>query len=632
MIKVILSPPYSYEIRQFSEIFDEGCFYFPVQIPIFGLYRNMIQLDLIIVFLVLIFILVSLYNEILGASFTFMLAISVLGVFQILTPSEILEGFSNEQVAVVILLLLLGDIIQKTGVVESTFDYLFRSARSYRGFLSRMVIIISSFSAFLNNTPLVAIMMPYVNSWCKRTGIQPSKFLIPLSYAAILGGTATLIGTSTNLIVNGLVVDQNIIPNLPALNIFDFAYVGVPMIVVGFFYLLFFGDRLLPGKNAPTEDFTDNKREYIIEARVHKNSYLIGKTIEEAGLRDLKGLYLFEIVRESFRIPAVAPNVILNKDDILIFAGDTETIADLISGNSGLSLPEVGMLSKKRQTEVVEIVISQNSSLINKTVKQINFRSKFDAAVIAVHRNGEKITGKLGQVTLKAGDVLLLYTGIDFLNRSATTSDFYFISKVRDFKKLEGYKVAVLFGGTLLAILLSALHVISLFMGLVFVILASLALKIITAKELPKGVDYNLGIIIVMSLALGTAMIKSGAAELIASVLIAVFMPMGKIGLLFGIYLITAFLAAYITNKAAVGIIFPISLTMAVNLGLNPQPFILVVAYAGAANFMTPIGYQTNLMVYGPGGYSFKDFFRVGFPLTIIYMIVTVAILAYLYF
>jgi di/tricarboxylate transporter len=587
--------------------------------------------QLILVFVVILFILISLYKEILGPSFTFMLAIAVLGIFGVITPSEILSGFANEQVAVVIMLLLLGDIIRKTEVIESAFDHLFRSARSYKGFLSRMMLIISGFSAFLNNTPLVAVMMPYVHSWCKRNDISPSKFLMPLSFAAILGGCATLIGTSTNLIVNGLVVDQEIIPDLPALNIFDFAYVGVPMILFGFLFLLLFSDKLLPSKSPFQEEFAKNTRQYIVEARIHSNSHLIGKTIEEAGLRQLKGLYLFELVRKSFRIPAVAPNVILHQDDILVFAGDTETIAELINSNSGLSLPEIGMLSKKKKAEVVEIVISQNSSLIGKTVKQVNFRSKYDAAIIAIHRNGERVTGKLGTVTLKAGDVLLIYTGIDFYSR-AGTNDFYFISKVRDFIKLEPYKIIILFGGTILAILLSAFHVISLFMGLIIVILAALAMKITTAKELPKGVDYNLGLIIVMSLALGTAMIKTGAADLLANSMIAVFMPLGRIGLLFGIYLVTAFMAAYITNKAAVGIIFPIALTMAVNLELNPTPFILTVAYAAAANFMTPIGYQTNLMVYGPGGYAFKDFFKVGFPLTMLYMVITVLILTIIYF
>ena len=592
----------------------------------------MITFDLIVVFIVILFILISLYKEIIGATFAFVIAVVTLGFFGILTPREILNGFANEQLAVILLLLLLGDIIRQTAVVELLFDKIFKSAKSYRGFLSRMTLIISGFSAFLNNTPLVAVMMPYVNSWCKRNDISPSKFLMPLSYAAILGGCATLIGTSTNLIVNGMVVDQTIIPGLESLNIFDFAFVGVPMIFIGFLYLLFFGEKLLPVKEDILDEFSKNTREYLVEAEIHKNSQLIGKTIEEANLRNLKGLFLVEIIRKSFKISSVKPNIIIQQDDILLFAGDTETIAEMIDSDMGLRLPSVGMLYKKKQTEVVEIVISHNSSMVNKTVKEIRFRAKFDAAVIAVHRNGERISGKIGDIVIKSGDVLLLFTGADFVSRSNHTLDFYFISKVKDFQKLEPYKIWTLLGGTVLVILLAAFKIVSLFMGLIVLIMVLLAMKIANPKELHKAVDYKLALIIAMSLALGTAMIKSGAAELFADTIITVFLPLGKVGLLFGIYLITSVLAAYITNVAAVAIIFPISLTMAVNLNLPPTPFILVVSFAAAANFMTPIGYQTNLMVYGPGGYSFKDFFRVGFPLTIIYMIVTVTILSLMYF
>ncbi|MDK2977492.1 MAG: hypothetical protein PWP52_206 [Bacteroidales bacterium] len=592
----------------------------------------MITFELIVVFIVILFILFSLYKELLGATFTFVIAVVTLGFFGILTPREILSGFANEQLAVIILLLLLGEIIRQTGVVETLFDRIFKSARSYRGFLSRMTIIISVFSAFLNNTPLVAVMMPYVNNWCKRNNISPSKFLMPLSYAAILGGCATLIGTSTNLIVNGMVIDQQIFPEMESLNIFEFAYVGVPMIVIGFFYLLFFGEKLLPNKLDLIEKFSTSTREYLVEAEIRKDSKLIGKTIEEANLRNLKGLFLVEIIRKSFKISSVKPNVILQKDDLLIFAGDTETIVEMINSDIGLRLPSVGMLYKKKQTEVVEIVISQNSSMINKTVKEIRFRAKYDAAVIAVHRNGERISGKIGDIIIKPGDVLLLFTGADFISRSNHTQDFYFISKVKDFKKIEAYKVWTLLGGTVLTILLAALNIVSLFMGLVVLLMVVIAMKIANPKELYKAVDYNLVMIIALALALGTAMMKSGAAELIADLIITTFLPLGRIGLLFGIYFITAILAAYITNKAAVAIIFPISLTMAANLDLNPIPFVLVVSFAAAANFITPHGYQTNLMVYGPGGYSFKDFFRVGAPLTLIYMVVTVFILNLIYF
>ena len=591
----------------------------------------MLSFDQILVFIVLVFILISLYREILGPAFTFLVGVIVLGIFGVLTPSEILKGFGNEQIAVVIMLLLIGDVIRRTAVVEVIFDRFFKSARSYRGFMSRMTLLIAGFSAFLNNTPLVAVMIPYVHSWCKRNNISPSKFLIPLSYSAILGGSATLIGTSTNLIVNGLVVDQTIIPDLEPLKIFDFAIVGVPMIVVGSLYLLFFGERLLPTKPDTLTQFSLGRREYMVEAKIVQKSPLIGKTIEEAGLRNQLGFHIVEIWRRGYKISVFGADFLLDRGDILILAGETEAIADMVKSRSGLNIPEVGMLSKKLRTEIVEVVVSQNSTIVNKTVREANFRSKYDAAIVSVHRNGELIKGKVGEVILKAGDVLLLFTGENFVARTVAMKDFYFISKVREMVKLEWYKSAILLGGLILAILLAALNLFPLFISLLLLLVLSLAMQVTHPRELPGAIDYNLALIIVLSLALGTAMIKTGTADLVADGVIRLFRPLGVIGILTGIYLITTILAAYITSKAAAAIIFPIALTTSVNLSMDPMPFILITAYASAANFMTPVGFQTNLMVYGPGGYSFRDFFRVGAPLTFLYMVVCITILSMIY-
>ena len=588
-------------------------------------------MDILIISIVLAFIIISLYTEIIGPAFTFLIGVIVLGFFGILTPKEILSGMANEQIAVIILLLLLGDIIRKTDIIDGLFDKVFRKTKSYRGFLIKMIVVVSGFSAFLNNTPLVAIMMPYVHNWSKRNNIKPSKLLIPLSYAAILGGCATLIGTSTNLIVNGLVTDQLIVPGLKPLELFDFTIVGLPMIILGSIYLILFGNKLLPDRKDVIADFSTTSREYLVEAQIRSSSKLIGKTIEGAGLRNLKGAFLVEITRGEQRLSAVSPSEIMQEEDILVFAGDTESIAEMINSDTGLALTQVGMFVKKPHTEVLEIVVSHNSTLITKTVRQTGFRGKYDAAILAVHRNGERIPGKIGAVKLKAGDVLLLLAGDDFAKRSYDTHDFYLISKIREFRKLKLYKSITLFGGVAAAIFLSAIGVISLFMALMILMIIILLLKIASPKDIPKSIDYNLAIIIVLSLAIGTAMIKTGMADIIANFIISVFKPFGPLGLLFGIFLITNLLASYITNKAAAAIIFPISVTAAINLGLPTTPFILIVAFAAAANFITPIGYQTNLMVYGPGGYSFKDYIKIGLPLTFIYMFVTVAILYFYY-
>ena len=589
------------------------------------------DLHTIIVITVLLFIVVSLYRGIMGPGFTFSTAVIILGLFGILTPKEIMAGFANVQIAIILLLLVIGDMIRKTSVVAILFDRMFKKSRTYKGFMWRMSVLVAGFSAFLNNTPIVAIMMPYLYRWGKKNDIAVSKLLIPLSYAAILGGCATLIGTSTNLIVNGYAEDQTLIPRDLSLSLYDFSIVGVPMIFIGIIYLIFFAEKLLPDKKDAMEDFTSKSREYMVEVIVRKNSDIVGKSVGQAELRNLKGLFLAEIIRKSEVIRPVSPATFIYEGDILMFAGDTQTIVEMIDGDSGLQLSQVGMYAKKQHTEVLEIVISHNSTLITKTVKESNFRGKYDAAIIAIHRNGEKITGKIGEVKLKAGDVLLLIVGDDFNKLSSETLDFYFISKIKDFRKLEVYKVVILLAGTALAIILHALGILNLFLGLMVLLVIVMLLKVSSPKDVHKSLDLNLAIIIALSLSLGIAMVKTGVAHMIAEYFITALEPLGLIGLLAGIFVITNILASYISNKAAVALIFPISLTVAHDLSLNPIPFILIVAFAAAANFITPIGYQTNLMVYGPGGYNFKDFFKIGLPLTILYLIVTVTILYYYY-
>ncbi len=363
----------------------------------------MITFDLVLVFVVLLFILFSLYRNLMGISFTFLIGVVTLGIFGVLTPSEIISGFGNEQVAVVILMLLFSDVLRKTNIIEFIFDRLFHKTRTYRGFISRMILAVSGLSMFLNNTPLVAVMMPYINSWTLRNRFSPSKFLIPLSYAAILGGSATLIGTSTNLIVNSMVINQTILPDLGSLNMFDFAWVGIPMIFIGFLYLVFFGNALLPSKAGVVDEFSSSSREYVIEAKVRSRSHLIGKTIGESGFLNIRGLQLAAILRKSFRINEVPADVVLDGGDILIFTSETGNVTDLIKNKSGLILPEVGMLTRVRHANVNEVVISQNSSLINRSVRDSDFRGKYDAAIISVHRNGERIEGKLGNVIFKIG-------------------------------------------------------------------------------------------------------------------------------------------------------------------------------------------------------------------------------------
>lgn len=592
----------------------------------------MLSFDAVVVILVLLFLVISLYKEIVGPAMTFIIAVIVLGIVQVLSPREILNGFANEQVAVIIMLLLLGDIYRRSSVLDILFDRVFNKAKSTRNFNARMMFLVAPLSAFLNNTPLVALLMPYVHSRARKTGEYVSQLMIPLSFAAILGGCATLIGTSTNLIVNGLATDQDIVPNLPSLDIFDFAAVGTPMILIGILFLLYIGPKLLPNRHGPGSRIPSIKRKYIVEARIKAGSKWIGKTIKEAGLRNMEGLFLFEILRNDIRITAVPNDTILLEEDILLFTGSTQSIANLVKSSEGLVIPSIGMFARKKNTEVIEVVVPHNSDMVRKSLKAVNFRGRFDATAIAVHRNGETLSGKIGQVELKAGDAILLLAGTYFEERIKETSDLYLISRIKEFNRLGFWRTALLVGGTLAIITFSAFKLISLFNGLLTLLTLSVLFKITRPKDLVKSVDYELAIIIALSLALGVAMMKTGVADMVANGMLLAFKPFGKVGLLTGIYLITSILAAFITNKAAVAVVFPVSLSVGLDLNANLMPFILVVAYAAAANFITPIGYQTNLMIYGPGGYKFKDFFKIGTPLTILYMLVTITVLSFLYF
>lgn len=588
----------------------------------------------LVVFGVIIFMIISLYRELMQPVMIFIIGVLTLGLAGVLTPKEILAGFANEQIAVIILLLLLGEAIRKTGLIDQLFDKVFHGAATYRQFLFRMTATVSALSAFLNNTPLVAVMMPYVHNWTKRGDDRatPSKLLIPLSYAAILGGCATLVGTSTNLIVNSMIAEQQVIPGLRTLGMFEFSWVGVPMIVLGVAYLTVASGWLLPENKDFFADFSTNARQYLIETRLTSEAALAGQTVTDAGLRNLPGLFLAKVIRDGNSITPVHPTLKLRQNDLLLFAGDTSRIADLLHSFPGLEPVEAqsifnGMAAK----HVVEGVIACNSQLENKTIKESNFRSHYDAAVIAVLRSGEKISGKIGSIALKAGDVLLMLAGQDFNEMTRESKDFYILSETRKAPKIHSWKAFIPLLGLSAAIVLSALKLVPLFTSISVVLLIVLFMQIISARELIEAIDHNLVMIIALSLALGMAMIKTSAASMIADGMLSALVPMGKLGILGGIYLITALLGSLMLNKAAVALLFPVVLALAQHTGLNPIGLILTMTFAAAANFISPVGFQTNMMIYGPGGYSFRDFFRIGFPLSVLCMAVTISIISIMY-
>ncbi|HNP17846.1 MAG TPA: SLC13 family permease [Fulvivirga sp.] len=570
---------------------------------------------------------VLLYSEVVKPTVSFLIAVLTLLLSGILSPRDVLEGFSNQSIASIVLIILITAGLRSNFNIEKFLDVLFGKSKSYKRFLASMMSKVALLSSFVNNTPVVVLMTPYVFQWGKKNNISPSKLLIPLSYATIIGGMITIIGTSTTLVLNGFLMKNNIEP----INAIDLLIVGLTVAVFCLTFLFAISNKLLPDKKDLIETFEGSKREYLIEKRISKNSELIGKRVIDGGLRNLSGVYLVEIVRGHQLISPVNPNEIIEKNDILIFAGNTDKIVDLTLSKIGIELPAKLKTANTEPVRVVEAVISANNSLIGKTIKEAKFRERYDAAVVAIHRNGEKLSGKIGWIEIKPGDVLLMYVGNTFINRVSVYKDLYIISgdqTISTPNNASRWKLPILL--SLISILLIS-QVFALFQSLLIIFSAMVLMKLVTLQNVKRDLDINLVVILVLSLAIGQAMVNTGSGALIAHEVVNYLHPFGNIAVLIGIAVITTILTSFITNVGAVAIAFPLALAATSNLGINGAPFYLAVAFSASAAFLTPIGYQTNLIVFGPGGYKFKDFLKIGLPVTVLYLTVALVSIVLLY-
>lgn len=575
--------------------------------------------DIAIVTGVILFLIIFLYKEWISATLTFFIAIVVLVLSNVISPKQALEGFANEQLATIVLLLLVGQVLNKSEAVDTIFKKFLKPTDTPNNFRIKMLGSVGLSSSVFNNTPLVAMLMPFVYSWAKKKNQPVSRYLLPLSYASILGGCITLIGTSTNLVVSALAEEYGELP----LNMFDFTLIGSIMFVIGIVYLFFFGNRILRNRVLVQDDDNKSDRKFFFETTINTASQLIGKTIEEGGLRNLIGLYVVELQRGDKIIRPVSSNEILMEGDCLFFAGGVEEIKSLNVKALGLSYPNsVDYIGGDRK--IAEIVVSHNSKFAGLKIKNSEIRGKYDCAILAIHRNGERVWGQLGQVVLRPGDVLLIAPGNDFDKRIANDPSFYVISKSEEEEEIDNNKALLLFVGMLGAIVLTTFQIVSLFKSLLLLVLFSIFTKLFNYKDIRSAIDFNLIMIIALGLALGKAINASGLDDLISAGVAPIHASLGTIGVMFLIFAVTNIMAALITSKAAVSVAIPVVISIAHSFGYDAKAFVLLVAFAGAANFITPIGYQTNLMVFGPGGYTFKDYVKLGSPLTVIYMLVTV--------
>jgi di/tricarboxylate transporter len=554
--------------------------------------------------------------------------VALLLVAGVLSPEEALAGLANEGMVTVGVLYVVVAGLRETGGIGWIVQSVLGRPGSLGHAQFRLMTPVALISAFLNNTPVVAMFIPAVVDWAKRHRLSISKLMIPLSFASIAGGTCTLIGTSTNLVVNSLLMEQ---AGLPGLGMFDLAWIGVPVVVVVFLFILFTSRWLLPDR-VPAISRFDDPREYTVEMLVEEGSPLSGKSIEQAGLRQLHGMFLIEIDRQGQVMAAVSPRELLQAGDRLVFVGIIESVVDLqqIRGLRPASNQLFKLQSPRQDRTLVEAVVSDSCPLVGLSVREGHFRNVYNAVIIAVARNGERLHQKIGDIVLRPGDTLLLESHLSFAEQQHNSRDFFLVSRIEGATPPRHDKA-------LIAIAILAFMVLSVAAGWLSMLKASMLAaglmiltRCITGGRARRSVDWQVLIVIAASFGLGNALQNTGAAGALAGAMVGLAGAVPWLTLLL-VFLTTAILTAVATNNAAAVIMFPIALSTAGNLGVSPLPFIITLMVGASASFATPIGYQTNLMVYGVGGYRFADYLRIGIPLTLLVGLVTLLLVPHVW-
>lgn len=551
-----------------------------------------------------------------SADVVLMGGVAVFLVSGVLTPEKALSGFSNEGVITVALLFIVSASLKETGAISWIAQNLFGQPTSRSNAQIRVMAPIAVMSALLNNTPIVAMMIPAINEWARKHQLSVSKLMIPLSYAAIVGGTCTLIGTSTNLVINGLVKSETELSE--GLGMFDLIWIGVPLVFVTLIYVVFASKWLLPDRK-PAINYADDARQYLTEMLVEPDSQLVGKTIEQAGLRHLPGAYLIEIERNNTILPAVSPTEVLHAKDRLVFTGVVDSMVDMqkIRGLTPATNQLFKLESSRKDRCLIEAVVSNTCPLVGGTIRDGKFRSYYSAAVIAVARNGEQVRKKIGDIILEAGDTLLLETGPDFANRHKNSRDFFLVSRINDSSPPHHERAGLAIGILFIMVLLVSTEVFSMFVGALVAAMLMIFAKCVTASNARRSLDWTVLIVIAAAFGIGEAMTASGASAGIAQWLLSAAVGSPHMALVI-VFCVTAVLTSMITNNAAAVLMFPVVIAIAEQMQVNFLPFVIIVMVAASASFATPMGYQTNLMVQGPGGYHFKDYMKMGGPLTIL--------------
>lgn len=587
---------------------------------------DLIQITVILTVLAMLVLMVLEVSHPATIAFLTILLFFVLGF---ISAEEMMATVSNEGVLTLALLFIVTSVIEKTKVPEKILFRILSSSKSEKGVLLRLTAPLLGFSAFFNNTPLVVMMTTAIQSWCNDRDLHASKFLLPISYLTIFGGMFTIIGTSTNLIVHGWLLGKG----FEGFSFFALAPYVVLGITLGVIYLVIFAPKILPENDTAISNRYEDGRKFLYEAVVGEKCRLIGKTVTSDDFKKLNDLYLLKIIRGKRTISPIRLHDKIQVDDILIFTGSLESLESLEQFNN-LSIrtdEEVSMNSlQSEDAKLIEGVVSHNSTLLHHKIKYSDFRGKYDASIVSVHRKNENIDKNIGEIRLKPGDVLLLLAGKDFEVNAYNNNDFYALTEIQSSKILDS-KQSILAISTFVAMICSvAFGFLSMFTAVLFCIGLFILFDLFDSSQIKKSVPFQVLLLIVSSLGIGKVIESSGVASMIANVMInLVAENFGTIALMASVYLITNLLTEVITNTAAAVIVLPISLEVATYLNIEPSAIAVIIAVAASASFSTPIGYQTNLIVYGPGGYKFTDYLKLGLPLNTIFM-VTVIFSAYI--
>ncbi|UUM30358.1 SLC13 family permease [Vibrio japonicus] len=543
-------------------------------------------------------------------SFIFAGAAFIAFMAGLIEVGDVATNFTNSSLLTLVLLIVASAAIEKTMLISWVSRSL--STGCLGTVVAKLGLSTAFLSSFTNNT---AVVVSLISAIKRNQQHAPSKLLIPLSYAAILGGTLTLIGTSTNLIINSFVEDAG----LPSLGFFTPSMIGLSVLVAGLMILIPLS-YLLPSY----EDHNQDELSYFLEAKVEPGSPLVGRSINENNLRALRKLFLAEVVRDGKTIAPVEPDFVLQARDSLLFCGDVESVATL-QDIQGLTL--FGQHHLNGQS-FVEVVVSSSASFCNKTLKSSHFRDRFDAVVVAIRRGHERLQGGLGNITLNAGDTLVLVPGKRFeQERRAHRKEFVVVNDLDSSARLDARKSTMVLLGFASVIVSALLGWVPLIKGLSVFLLVAVFSGIVQLSELRRRFPIDIVVIVGSALSIAQLMLSSGLSESLGQMFMESFNGWGVFGALVATYLLTLVLTELVTNNAAAALAFPLGYSMAISYGVDPMPFIMAILFGASASFISPYGYQTNLLVYSVGNYKLTDYIRVGIPISIVYSVLVLALI-----